>query len=63
MTHSGAALPLLLLAGLFVSLCVPSTLAADAVATVQVDGVNVTVDNEVCETAAWRVSAVALLLK
>ena len=41
----------------FILLYAASPVSADAVATIQVDGANVTVDNEVCETAAWRVSA------
>ena len=37
-------------------LCSRPVASQDAVATIEVDGANVTVDNEVCHTAAWRVS-------
>lgn len=48
---------LLLLFAVFLS-CLDISLAAsaDAITTIQVDGVNVTIDNEVCEVAGWRVS-------
>ena len=34
-------------------------ISADTIVTVEVDGANVTVDNTVCETAAWRVGLLA----
>lgn len=56
-----ALLPLLPAAVLLVCLC-SRPVVSDAVATIEVDGANVTVDNEVCHTAAWRVSARTSLL-
>jgi len=46
---------LLVSAALLLTLLMPLA-NADAVATVEVDGANVTIDNTVCATAAWRVS-------
>ena len=46
---------LLVSAALLLTLLMPLA-NADAVATIEVDGANVTIDNTVCATAAWRVS-------
>ena len=49
----------MLFAVLLCCLSFSSAASADATTaiTVEVDGVNVTVDNEVCDVAAWRVSS------
>ncbi|KAL0048626.1 hypothetical protein WJX82_007262 [Trebouxia sp. C0006] len=47
---------LLVSAALLLTLLMPLA-NADAVATVEVDGANVTIDNTVCATAAWRTSS------
>lgn len=48
---------LLSFAVLLSCLSTSSAASVDATTTIEVDGVNVTVDNEVCEVAAWRVSS------
>lgn len=50
---------LLLLSSAVLLSCLDISSAASLNATTQieVDGVNVTVDNQVCEVAAWRVSS------
>lgn len=55
MTGCSNVLPLLSCAILLS--CLGFSAAAGAAFTAEVDGVNVTVDNEVCEVAAWRVSS------
>ena len=56
MAQCRGVLLLLSFAALLSCLDTSSAASVDATTTTEVDGVNVTVSNEVCEVAAWRVS-------
>lgn len=57
MAQCSCVLRLLSFAVLLSCLGTSSAASADATTIIEVDGVNRTVDSEVCEVAAWRVSS------